>query len=287
MSQKGWWVPGAVPAALSPTSPPTSAPAVPPTNRPLWPLVLVVVGLTALAAIGAEILFLARLRRPEAAPQATTPVARTDTEEANRALIQTRVETETTRAELARLKSDVETARRETARTNTELVRAQFQGLVISASVQVAVRAQRQPPVPLRSVEARGEVRNEIPEPVTTAIGGLTASHLYQTHLNLGLLADAVEKDVYTPAQGKKVLDEINTLVDTVEMQLDRVAPTALKPEERKALERVLAITAQLRTQAKELREYWDSDDEVLAKQFQKARAEAWVGIKELLGITR
>src|SRR5437588_316474 len=81
-------------------------------------------------------------------------------------------------------------------------------------------------------------------------LGGLTAAHLYHTYLNLGLLADAVEKEVYTTAQGKKLLDEINGLVDTVERQLAQLPPAVLKPEERKALERVRTITAQLRTQA-------------------------------------
>jgi hypothetical protein len=128
-----------------------------------------------------------------------------------------------------------------------------------------------------------GPPRPGVEAPLTAAVGALTAAHLYQTYMNLGLLADAVEKEVYTPATGRKLLEEVTTLTDAVEQQLARVPEEALTAEERRSLERVYRVLTLLRTQAKELRLYWDTEAEEHVVRFQKARAEAWAGIKLLL----
>src|SRR5262245_49106292 len=64
------------------------------------------------------------------------------------------------------------------------------------------------------------------------ALGGLTAAHLYQAHLNIGLLADSVESRVYTLAEAKKLLETLTSLLDTVDRQLTRVGEQELKPED-------------------------------------------------------
>jgi hypothetical protein len=116
------------------------------------------------------------------------------------------------------------------------------------------------------------------------ALGGFTAAHLYQTYLNLGLLADAVEGEVYTVAEAKKLLDTVNDLVDTVDRQLTRVSAD-LKDEDEKTLERTKQLTALLRTQSRELRAYWQTNEKDNATRFHKAREEAWTNLKTLLNI--
>lgn len=122
-------------------------------------------------------------------------------------------------------------------------------------------------------------------------VGGLTAGHLYQSYLNIGMLADAVENEVYTDAEAKKLLGTVTALMDTVDLQLTRLNESITDAEDQKRLGQVRQLTALLRIQAKELRGYWDvpAKDVELRKQhelkFHKARDEAWTGIKELLGI--
>jgi|SRR5579884_1039291 len=220
-----------------------------PANRGVLPLVLGVVALVAVAAVGGEILLLLQLRRTSEHPPQTPPqVVQTQTSQTSRS----------------------DPPRSETPRTDS--------------GARTVVHDTRSDPQDGRSVAASAEPLNA-QEPLVSALGGLTAAHLYQTYLNLGLLADGVEKEVYTTDQGKKVLEEITGLMDTVDRQLSLVPPAALKADDRKALERIRTVHAQLRTQARELREYWTTDDKEHAEKFQKARTDAWAGIKELLDI--
>jgi hypothetical protein len=121
-------------------------------------------------------------------------------------------------------------------------------------------------------------------ERVREALDELCTAHLYQSHFNVCLLADAVEKEVYTQAQAEKFLDAVLELMDKVDRQLTRLADLSLQPEEQKKLQRVGRVAALLRSEAKALRAYWKSSAEEEAKQFHKAREAAWAGIQDLLG---
>jgi hypothetical protein len=121
--------------------------------------------------------------------------------------------------------------------------------------------------------------------PLVEVVGTLTAAHLYQTYLNIGLLADATEGEVYTTAEAKKLLDTLNSLLDVVEQKLAQIPESALEPEDRQSLAQTRALAALLRSQSKELRAYWETGEKDHANRFQKAREEAWMGIKDVLGI--
>jgi hypothetical protein len=124
-----------------------------------------------------------------------------------------------------------------------------------------------------------------IPEAVVEALGGLMASHLYQTYLNIGLLADSVEGEVYDKEEARKLLDTVAGLMTAVEQQLDRVGRQSLKAEERKAVEQARLVTASLRNQTRELMEYWDKGEKDHVARFHQARQDSWIGIKNLLNI--
>jgi len=137
------------------------------------------------------------------------------------------------------------------------------------------------------------EKKNDPPprDNLLDAVGGLIGAHLHQGYLNIGLLADAQENDIYSPEDAKKVLTNVTSLLDNVDQQIARLTDAGLDDEDRKKLELARKVSAQLRTQAKELRAYWDTPDkdreakkEHETKYF-KAREEAWSGIKELLEI--
>jgi hypothetical protein len=133
------------------------------------------------------------------------------------------------------------------------------------------------PPAP--AVPA-GTILKEAPPELDRLVG----VHLYQSYLNIGVLADATEGDVYTPAEGNKLLDRVTALMDDVDRQLTRLEEAG-KLKDSKSLERARRLTTLLRSQAGELRRYWATGREEHAKRYHKARTEAWAGIKELMGI--
>src|SRR5262249_15611171 len=91
------------------------------------------------------------------------------------------------------------------------------------------------------------------------AVGGLSAAHLDQTYLNIGLLADATEKDAYSDEDARKILTTITVWVDNIDQQLGRLSDAGIDPEDQKKIAQVRSLTGLLRTQAKELRAYWDT----------------------------
>ncbi len=125
-----------------------------------------------------------------------------------------------------------------------------------------------------------GEGRDDALE----ALGSLTAANLYQSYLNIGLLADARESDVYTAAEAEKLLDSVTRLLDSVDRQLERTVGGNLKSEDREAVQQTRRLGAQLRSQAGELRAYWRTGKKEHAEQFQQARRESWTEIRELMG---
>lgn len=130
-----------------------------------------------------------------------------------------------------------------------------------------------------------------LPERALEVVGGLTAGHLFQSYLNLGMLADSVENKVYTKEEGKKLLGTVLALMNTVDQQLARLAGSVQDMDDQKRIARVRQLTALLRAQAKELQAYWETPDAAKEARkehetkFHKAREEAWAGIKDLLEI--
>jgi hypothetical protein len=131
----------------------------------------------------------------------------------------------------------------------------------------------------------QGPVAPPQPAPVELreALGGLTGSHLTQAHLNIGLIADAVEKELYTLAQGRNLLESVASLLETVGKKLQRLPPDTLNDDEHQHLQNARVVETLLRTQVEALRRYWDRDDRNQAEHFQKLRKQTWLALKELL----
>jgi hypothetical protein len=144
----------------------------------------------------------------------------------------------------------------------------------------------------LQQADLKARVQPKAAEPLLETVGSLTAANLYQTYLGLGLLADGMEKDIYTATEARKLLATLTALLDSVDAQLAIVGKSSLDAEDRQMVERSGQLAALLRTQAKELRAYWDTPESDLAartdheQKFHRARDQAWAGLQELLGIT-
>jgi hypothetical protein len=139
----------------------------------------------------------------------------------------------------------------------------------------------RSHPVPTPVVDTPS--KSDPHETMLDAISGLTRAHLSQTYLNIGLLADAAEKQVYSFVDANNLLDEINNFIDEVERQFIQLPPSLFKTEEdRKYMEQARSVTTLLRAETKELKAYWATGDVEHAARFQKAREEAGAGIEKL-----
>jgi hypothetical protein len=116
-------------------------------------------------------------------------------------------------------------------------------------------------------------------------LGGLSAAHLYQSYLNIGLLADAVENDSYTEAQANGMLATVTSLMDMVDRQLDRLTAADVAKEDRQDIERIRDLAQLLRTQVAALRAYWRTGDAREARRYHQARDKAWTGLSDVLGL--
>jgi hypothetical protein len=117
------------------------------------------------------------------------------------------------------------------------------------------------------------------------ALGGLSASHLYQTYLNIGLLADGVEKDVYTQEEADKMLASVMDLMKLVDVQLAKVRKADLTADDQVSFDRIKAVMGLLRLQSETLKNYWASGDTNDATQYHLAREAAWKGLSKVLGL--
>ncbi|MBI2808379.1 MAG: hypothetical protein HYX68_25610 [Planctomycetes bacterium] len=117
------------------------------------------------------------------------------------------------------------------------------------------------------------------------ALGSMAAAHLYQTYVNIGLLADAVESEQLKLDEAEKTLANIVRLMTLVDGQFDQVSKLDLDPNDRKALEKVRAHAQTLRKQTTALRAYWEKGETEQINAFHAARSEAWAGIQEMLGL--
>jgi len=158
-----------------------------------------------------------------------------------------------------------------------------------SPAAPVAKNEKKEPPAvpPVQKASAKSSpaapAAPAMSETALEVLGALAAAQLYQTHLNIGLLADAVEEGVYKTDDARDMLRTIVGLLSTVEKQFDRLAAEGLKEDDKKSMEEARQVLALLRTQTQELQDYWKTDDKDHAARFHKAREEAWKSIKSLV----
>jgi hypothetical protein len=117
------------------------------------------------------------------------------------------------------------------------------------------------------------------------ALGSLSAAHVYQSYLNVGLLADGVESGAYTKAEAEQMLTTVGNMIDMVDRQLDKIADAGLDADDRQGVKRIQDLTVLLRRQASALRAYWATGEAEQVTRYQQAREAAWTNLSETLGI--
>ncbi|MCI0456665.1 MAG: hypothetical protein L0Z62_06760 [Gemmataceae bacterium] len=143
------------------------------------------------------------------------------------------------------------------------------------------------PPLPSASKPAPAPAKAKRPEQerFLQALGGLSAAHVYQSYLNIGLLADGVESEAHTKAEAEQMLATVAAMIDLVDRQLDKVGELGLEADDQQSVERIQELTVLLRRQASALRSYWASGDEEHITRYHEARETTWNTLSKLLGI--
>jgi len=118
-------------------------------------------------------------------------------------------------------------------------------------------------------------------------VGALSAAHLYQTYINIGVIADAKAEELYEEKQARELLGTLDTLMDTVDRNLAKVAAGKLDKDDRESLQSIRKTAALLRRASTELRDAWAGKDRTAAAKYEKSRKEAWTAIAELLELER
>jgi hypothetical protein len=121
---------------------------------------------------------------------------------------------------------------------------------------------------------------------LTETVGLLAGVQLYQTYLNIGLLADARAEGTYETADVELLLQSVYKPLVIVEKQLEKVGKLkGMTKEDTEALGQLTKIAGLLRQQGEELTAFWNSGEEAKGKKYEATRQKSWTEIEALLDL--
>jgi hypothetical protein len=152
-----------------------------------------------------------------------------------------------------------------------------------------------QPPAAPSAAPERRESaaeKREAPSPdsqaqLTETVGLLSGLYLYQSYLNIGLLADGKAEKLYDEKAARSVLDSILNPLETVDKQLEKVGKQARTGADRDAVDHIRIMVDLLRRQGRELKAFWDSGRPEDGTRYEATRQEAWKQISSTLGLDK
>ncbi len=161
-------------------------------------------------------------------------------------------------------------------------------------AVNTAIRTTGQPPLsnpaavqPQPAPVVQPDQAPESMGVLTEALGLVSGLQLYQTYLNIGLLADVRAEGLYEAGELSQLLGTVVTPLEQVDKQLGRVAAIkGLSKDDVAALARMRKIVGQLQAQGKSLQTFWDTGVQDHGKRYEIARQAAWKELDDLLGLT-
>lgn len=121
---------------------------------------------------------------------------------------------------------------------------------------------------------------------VDESLGAVLAAYLYQSNMTIGILGDAVVKEVYDVKTGGQILDLTLNFLKAVEEALDKIIEKeALEAEDLTFVKNASAICDLLKEQGEALRSFWKTEKPEFAKKFSDIRNGCSKKIDKLLGI--
>jgi hypothetical protein len=169
--------------------------------------------------------------------------------------------------------------------------------LVVVIAVQTWMLANRDNqtqaalPVPAQAEPARQEPSAKPPEvrPAHNALlletlGASSASQVYQSYLNLGMLADAVAHRAYAEEEAYAILNTLTGFLQMMDRHMDNLAKV-IEAEDRNTLDKIRRVNRLLQVQTDALVIAWETGDQKKEDEYLETRAQCWDGIQEILGI--
>ena len=117
-------------------------------------------------------------------------------------------------------------------------------------------------------------------------VGVLAATHLYQSYLNIGFIADAKAEGNYGEKEAKELLASVLKMMDLADKQLEKMDKLELAKEDRQALDVLRKLQKKLKDQSDELQAFWKTGDKEHGDKYEAIRKETWQSIRTLLGLT-
>ncbi len=118
-----------------------------------------------------------------------------------------------------------------------------------------------------------------------SAIGGLTAAHMYTTYVAIGATADAFGNEVYEAKQVQDIMNSLVGMIDTLKKQLLLVQENCEDVADQKYLDQAIDVYTLLQEEARQLSKFAGSRDIADHRAYEKARTTVWPKIEKLLGL--
>ena len=118
-----------------------------------------------------------------------------------------------------------------------------------------------------------------------SAIGGLSAAHMYTTYIAIGAVADAFGNDVYETEQVQEIMGGLVGMIDTLKKQLLLVQENCEDESDQEYIDETIQIYSLLQEEARQLSTFSESTEKADHRAYEKARTTVWPRIEKLLGL--
>ncbi len=118
-----------------------------------------------------------------------------------------------------------------------------------------------------------------------SAIGGLSAAHMYTTYIAIGATADAFGNDVYETEQVQDIMSGMVGMIDTLKKQLLLVQENCEDKDDQRYIDDTIQVYNLLQEEARQLSTFAKTRDITDHRAYEKARTTVWPRIEKLLGL--
>ncbi len=118
-----------------------------------------------------------------------------------------------------------------------------------------------------------------------SAIGGLSAAHMYTSYIAIGAIGDAFGNDIYDTERVQELMGGLVGMLDTLKKQLLLVQENCEDEADKKYIDETIQIYSLLQEEARQLSAFSKSRDKSDHRAYEKARTTVWPRIEKLLGL--
>jgi hypothetical protein len=118
-----------------------------------------------------------------------------------------------------------------------------------------------------------------------SAIGGLSAAHMYTSYIAIGAIGDAFGNEIYDTERVQDLMGGLVGMLDTLKKQLLLVQENCEDESDQDYIDETIQIYSLLQEEARQLSKFSESRDKADHRAYEKARTTVWPRIEKLLGL--